>query len=570
MSFTITLGTVTIGSSGGGGGGAGTVGLSYPVASEVPLNELTIAIYERGSTTPVMDSSEDLLSAQGLAFNQIFPGGLFGSAGFFVPRDPTDNWPFRGGQRLVIRNGLTVVYEGEISNIEYVFGNSGEVQGRAIQAAGAWENILGKRGWDKRWADNRMSEDVWRMVAETSVTKPDQGTIRRDNGIIKFVPKGVAFLNTENFALIYTMPTGETIKRIKLSYDMQEGGQAWQLRVYNITGAANVWAVTASGASVRDDTLGTPSQSVYLILDALANQTPTEDATYYGQVDNAVSGANAFMVYSETGAIDAREITKDIRAKVTDLNSDETYIGALTLALEPFITNGWEYMNSILQRAVSYGDASFNSWYVRLIESDKAATPDGKPVLQLAQYPALTDYDYKIRANEANVGGFRVVKDYTDVWNWITVVYTDEHGRQVTLTPDDDANLKDATSIADCGQKDYKIDAGNATATTATNWGRRFLAAKKDAKFYVSGPITVKGYIEGKGGSVVPAANIRAGERVKIVNFLTDEVGVSGAGLTQYITQMEYNDADRTAKLSFGVPDNLAVFLAQLAQGVIG
>lgn len=567
MSFTVTLGTVTVGSGGGGGGGAGTVGLSFVVANDVPLNALTIAIYERNSTTLIADSAQDLLRAENLTFDQIFPGGLFGACSFFVPRDATDSWPFKGGQRLVIRNGLTVVYEGIITNVGYEFGQ-GARQGRSIQAAGAWEQILGKRGWEKRWADNRMSEDVWKVVAETSTTKPDQGTFRRDNGILKLVPKGVAFLNTENIALIYTMPTGETIKRIKLSYDMQEAAQAWRLRVYNITGAANVWAVTASGTGTRDDTLGTPSQSVYLIFDALAGQTPTEDGTYYGQIDNAVSGANAFMVYSETGSINAQEIAKDIRAKVTDLNSDETNIGALTYTLEPFITNGWEWMNSILQRAVSYGDASFNSWYARLLESDRAATPDGKPVLELAQYPALTDYDYEVRVSDPNIeGDFKVVKDSADVYNWIVLVYRDGNGREIRVTPDDDANLKDTTSITEYGQREYVIDAGQATATTAKNWARRFLAAAKDAKFYVSGPITVKGYIKGNAGNLVPAANIRAGQRVKIVNFLTDEVGVTGAGLTFHITQMSYDDASQTARLSTGVPDNLAVFLARLAVG---
>lgn len=564
MTYTVTLGTVTVSSGGGGGGGAGTVGLSFAVANPVPYNALTIAIYSRNSTTAIADSAQDLLLAEGLRFTQIFPGGLFGECSFFVPRDPTDAWPFEGGQRLVVRNGLTVVYEGVITNVSYEFGQ-GARQGRGIQAAGAWAEVLGKRGWNKPWATNDISEKTWGVRNFGAI---DQGTFRRDNGILKFVPKGVAFALNENFQLQLIAPTGETWKRAKLSYDMQEGAQAWKFALYNNATAADVWSVTASGTGTRDDTFGTPTSILYLYFQSAAAQTPVEDATYYGQIDNAISGANALMFYTETGSINAQEITKDIRAKVTDLNSDETNIGALTLALEPFVTNGWEKMNSILQRAVSYGDASFNSWYARLLESDRAATPDGKPVLEVSQYAALTDYDYEVRVGDPNVeGDFKINKDSAGVYNWIVVKYQDENGREVYVTPDDDANLKDTTSVTAYGQREYVIDAGQATATTAKNWARRFLAANKDAKFYVSGPINVKGYIKGKAGNYVPAANIRAGQRVKIVNFLTDEVGVSGAGLTFHITQLTYEDAAQTAQLSTGVPDDLAVFLARLAAG---
>src|SRR6185436_13369482 len=117
--------------------------------------------------------------------------------------------------------------------------------------------------------------------------------------------------------------------------------------------------------------------------------TPTEDGAFFGKFSN-------IRVYTETGSINGQEIAKDIRAKVTALNSDESNIGALTLSLVPFVTADNEIITSILQRAVDYGDASFNAWAAYLRESDSAATPNGGPVLVLEAQPALTDYDYAV------------------------------------------------------------------------------------------------------------------------------------------------------------------------------
>lgn len=226
-------------------------------------------------------------------------------------------------------------------------------------------------------------------------------------------------------------------------------------------------------------------------------------------------------------------------------------------------------MASILMRAASYGDGSYNSWAPYLVESDLATTPDGKPVLALTQYPALTSYDYAVRLDDPNLTGeLTVVYDLESVRNWITVSYRDElNNRDVILTPDDDANLKDATSITAYGQREtpQPLDAGTTSAASAKNLARRYLAAYKTPRFYVSVPITVKGYIRGPKGKRVPASQIRAGMRIKIENYLTDLASVSGAGLTFIITQTEYDDDAQTCSISTGVPDDLAVFLAQLS-----
>ena len=161
------------------------------------------------------------------------------------------------------------------------------------------------------------------------------------------------------------------------------------------------------------------------------------------------------------------------------------------------------------------------------------------------------------------------MRDFAGIRNWIVVRYRDEqNNRDVYVTPDDNANLKDATSIADWGQREYVLDASLATETAAVNLARRYLAAHKDPRFYVSGPITVCGYIRGKNGNPVPASEIRAGRRVRIENFLADEVGTTGAGLTFIVSRTHYTDNDETCQISAGTPDDLAVILAQMAAAI--
>lgn len=524
------------------------------------FNRLSVQIFSRGSTTLVADPAGDLRRATIESYETFWPGGLFGPAALRVPRDMTAAWPFAGGQRVVIRNGLTVVYEGLIPQIGYGVGQGAD-QYRSIAVAGVTGQIMGAWSVNKPWADNRIDEKTWAYYSGASAA--NKCTIDRLNRI-RFTPKGVAW-GSEYAAVIYTAPTGQTVKRITYNYDLQEGAQAWKIAVWNVTAGAEegTTTITASGTGSIDRTLGTPSQVIWLLFASQAAQTPTEDGTYYGQFSSIV-------VYTETGSINLTEIAKDALGVVTDLNSDETQIGSNTLSLVPFVTSGRETAASILNRAAGLGDSSYNSWYWDLLDSESAATPNGEPVLRVAQYPALTDYDYAVRIDAPNLsGGLEIVKDYHGIRNWIVVKYTDETGKEFHITPDDDANLTDATSVAAYGHRELPspLDAGQVSSTIATNYARRYLALSKDPRFYLSGDVTVKGYILAKSGERIPAANIRSGKRLRVLDYLLDESDVVGTGLTWHITRTRYADADQACSMSTGVSDDLAVFIARLQAG---
>ena len=115
------------------------------------------------------------------------------------------------------------------------------------------------------------------------------------------------------------------------------------------------------------------------------------------------------------------------------------------------------------------------------------------------------------------------------------------------------------------GEQHLVLDAGTASQATALNYARRVLAANKDAKYRVTAPIVVKGTIRTASGPEIPVCRVLAGQRVRIENFLGDVVGVSGAGLTSLITGTSYDPSNETVRLTLGVPDHLAVYLARRA-----
>lgn len=546
MAITGTSSTITISAA---SSPAATSSAVPNVRRQAVTNSLTALVYSSG-TTLASDPAGDLRAIQNVKFTKFYGlGGIYGDASFFVPRDVNTPWSFSGNYRVVIRNGQKIVYEGYIASHSWTV--SDNEQGITVNCVGAWAWLLENQVKDKRWCDMRMDSSAWKW-RNNSVEKATDDR----NSRIRVTPKGVAWLNGDIYSIEYMMPTNETVKRVICTYNLQEGAQAWSLGLADYTGGYFIWQVTSSGSGSRDDTLATPRQAVSLDFRALANQTPTEDGTYYGQFSNV-------HVHSETGNINLREIAVDVAGMVSALSSDTSQIStSLTFALEPFITNGYESLASILCRAARFGDGSFNQIAVGVKGSDLAS--DGKPILFAETWPSLSDYDYAVRFDEENlIPPISIVKDYAGVRNWITVKYRDELGVERYITPVDDANLGDTTSATAYGYRHAVLDAGKATSSTATNYGRRYLAAFKDPKFYVSGPITVQTYIRGKYGNLIPASEIEPGKRIKLQNFLSDEAGVPGAGLTFVITQVDYDDDTQTAKIATGMQDMLSVYLAQ-------
>lgn len=523
------------------------------------MNQLVIEVYD-SSNNRIGDPRGEFSRAQGVRFSTGYPGGRYLDASVFVPADITDRFPIEQKQRIVLRNGQTAVYEGWVDGLDSILNETD--QGVKVKLTGAWGMQAMRRYIRKNWADLRITEDVWEYI--TSASGANLCSVDRQ-ARLRFVPKAEAWTNGNGAAVQYSMPTGETVKRLYYDYNLTEGAQAWEIGAYRstdginwtliseangdtISGAGTTTQITASGTGNIDVTLGTESQYVRLLFYARANQTPTSDATYFGEFTDV-------RVFSETSNINLTEIATDIVGLNTNINSDTARINSNTLALVPFIIDRWTSIADVLTQAAEFGDSSFNRWSTGFVLSELAATPNGEPALSVAQYPALTDYDYAIRLDDPNViAPIEIERDFSRIYNWIVVEWYDEEGHYNVYTPDDDANLKDTTSIAAYYQRDYVINVGSSTQTSAVNSGRRFLAAYKDPQYTVNGPIGIKGYIRKKDGSRLPCSQIQAGYRVKIENYLED---LSGTGLTFLISYTDYEDDAQVCSISIGPPSDL-------------
>jgi hypothetical protein len=507
------------------------------------FNSLSIEVYSSGSTL-IIDPANDLANAGGITFNTGYPGGLYLDATITIPRQILKWMPIKGNQRVVLRNGMKTVYEGWIDTLDHSAEETSE--GVLLNINGGWGRYMMRRGWRKDWANQLINEATWGLVTGN---QEDMFTVDRYNRLCAVPKDGISYVADNQVVWRYIPPTGETVKRIVFNYNLQEAAQAWELVLWDNTNASGEWNVASTGTGTEDHTLATPSSDVQLIFKSKATQTGIGNGTIFGRF-------SSITVYTETGSINLTEIAKDVIGEMsTELNSDTGQVGSNTLDLTPFVTEGHEMMADILTRACDAGDSSYNSWGAQLLESEMAATPNGKPVLQVAQYPALTDYDYAVRIGDDNLlAPFQVTKDYSEIWNWIAVTYMDGEGKTKYLSPDDDSDLKDTTSITDYGQREQKLELGHATITEAEMAGRRYLARYKDPQWMMTNPIVVKGWIRAKSGNLIPSSMIRAGKRIRIEDYPLD---LSGTGLTFMISHTTYEDEDESCSLQAGPPPDL-------------
>ena len=559
-------------------------------------NGLTIEVYYVGSSNrALIEDPGDLLAlASGLQFTSAFPGGLYADCSFYVPRKLANYWAIRGAQQVVIRNGLKTIWEGKIDNLNSQ--SAGSEQGTLVQATGYWGAVMMRYAIRKRWADTRITEDVWQY--KTTETGAEKCTVDR-NARIRFTPKAVAWTSGEYASVIYTMPVGRTAKRIKYTYGLAEsaGANDWELLVNRSTDGST-WTsmtnasgetyatgtttqITATGTGSVDVTLATPSRYLKLLFIARDNQTPAADGTIYGEF-------SAITVYDETGVIDAEEVGYDLIGACSELSTSVVGVAGLsgeTLpAIDILVFDEFTSLADIAMDVAGYGNTSDESIYFQCLSSEQGETNDGKPLLAAGAYPDLTSANYVVRLSDDNVVSADISRSYADIKNWIAVSYTDERNEQQIITPDDVSytGLTDATSVANYGRRVDSIQSGTLrtqtylsqigsfgpqgprgpqhrpnSASLAYYYGKRYLAKWRNPVW--SGSITVIGYILGSGGNQIPASEIEAGKVLDIADYIVDEILASDT--LDYprviITATSYDADSETCVVTFGPLDDL-------------
>jgi len=522
------------------------------------VDELTLFVWNENATAV---HAPLFLRMSAFKKDSQYPGGTYANAAFTLPRDIL-NHPslLRAGYKVEVWDGGALIYAGFVESLEDV--RRAGRQGTRVNLQGAWGWIMEKRGIERNWADNRLSTEAWDV--DTSVSGAELASVDRKDRI-RITPKAEAWTNGNFFRLTYQTPTGETVGKITNDYDMQEGGQAWDLELYN--GLAAEWNVTTSGTGSQDVDLGTAVAQLHLY--ARANQTPSADGTYYGEVSDVKVFASRDHASATTGAeFNAYEMGLDI---VDLLGVDTSLISSsvgsidssLTNEVIPFISNGHEAFGSQLARIAGFGDSSNNSIGFGLRTPFESA--DNLPELFLETYPDESGYEYETSVEES---GIAVRLNVDDVWNYVTVEYTNRLGNTKTYTPGDDATLEDTDSQALYGLRRVKITLPLANDQIALKYGQRYLARHKEPTYAVTRPLKVT-RLRAKNGGYVPASQIDAGQRLRIVD-LPNEIGQAGiGGVTFLITQTQYDHDRRQVSLSIGGrPDNLALWLNSIVDEI--
>lgn len=511
-------------------------------------------------TLEMFDSSGNLLpdiehvfsNAENITYETFYPGGKFGIATFDLPRNNQITSYLKAGYRARIFNRLSVVYEGYIDSLQI----SGDML--TVECVGAWGYFLGRRTSRRLWADKRIDSNTW--VEETATGGTPKATFDYYNRL-RITPKAVSW-TTQHAAFRYTAPAGETITHIDFNYDLQEAAQNWALRFYtNTVNDVATWTLdttvaTASGTGSSSITLTTPSRYIWLALYSGTTQTPASDGTQYGEFSNITVFSTLNSSDVEGDAFNIQVLMRDIAAKITALGSTEAFWDANTYSLIPFIAErGGESYADILARAFSFGGNSGEAWAVQLDHT--RAVSAFKPAFISKAVPALTSYE--VGATLADLRG-SLRQDFSEVHNYITVVYTDYEGIQQVRTPDDNASLTDTDSVALYGQRDYILRLpGQASTTEADAYGVRYLTEHKTPAWYVVGSIQITDYAQGVNGQIIPASEIQAGQRLRLLDFVPD---ITGQPFTAIIARTRYQDNTCTIYLSR--PDNLSVQLRRL------
>jgi hypothetical protein len=179
-------------------------------------------------------------------------------------------------------------------------------------------------------------------------------------------------------------------------------------------------------------------------------------------------------------------------------------------------------------------------------------TTDTKPKIEFSAWD-ISDYEIIVNLEGDELSSFQNSADGSSLYNYIRVQYVDTEGRNTTRTPDDNANLQDATSITNEYRREKLLKIGKATATDADNIGRRYLTRHKDRIY--KGSVSIKGYVTKKDGARVPGNRVRAGWRFYVPQL--DQ--------TFFIRYANYDAENKRLTITPDLPpDNTTLIIAEL------
>ncbi len=507
-----------------------------------------IYIYDRNDNL-VNDPLRSTKYANGLRWETMWPKG-YGPLSSQVKRSVTESWAVKLAHKIVVRDGQRIVYQGRLGNLTGQLDQAGEQI--AVPALG-WYVVLNERHVHKRWIDNAPVGRLEWPVSDD--TQQSFSTDKREDFLhVRLAAYADSRAGTEVYRERYIAPAGTVVRRITFDYEIKTG-EGGKVALYNVDTSSEVWSDNNTGGpnpktGSVDHTFATPPQIFELRFSpTIADTYDPNDHVFLDNIkvrcklDNFASPAYT-----------AGEIVQDVLYLAGDeLSGDYAAIGDPGLVLDPFVTDNDDYetADAIIQRAAAYGDASQRTWGLSVWDSARAS--DGKPKV-VFEYRDVSDYEYAIRTTDKELTHFQDGEAEDELRNYVIVKYRDAKGITRYRTPDDNANLKDQASIDRYGRREKLLDVGQGDATRADYVGVRYLAYHKEPLRKTE--IAVKGRIRTKGRQWVPVNRVRAGQRVKVVDYR--------GGQVYFLRHTAYDADSQVLRMSPDLPpDDLAMFFAQ-------
>lgn len=507
----------------------------------------------------ITDPEGAINHATGIQIETAWPKG-FMKATFQVRRsDIFASWIIRESYGVLIYDDATIIFDGRIESMPRVMAGVDEYI--TVECVG-WYCVLEERDLQKRWIDiNVVSKLDWPAGTEKDITQNTWVAKEQRNVIQVFAGTGdVRRTTSDMYRLYYLAPSG-TIRKILFGW-MGRSGEGLKIFIYN--NAANAYE-TFFRAATRTVISGNFSYMMALTATrAIEIRVGCESSDTYDQNDlvsisdpriecNYESGHRAYSnpLYKQG------ELVEDVillaNQKGAQLSTDFARWGEPGFVLDPFTVEEPTYCGQVIEKILSYGDASLNTWGVCVW--DRGDTSDGKPRVVLEKMD-VSDYEYVVSLLDDELAALSYERPSDGLHNHVTVGYVDSKNFTRYRTGADNAALTDSTSITNEYRRDYYTSINEGDATRADYVGSRYISYHKDRR--TRGSISIRGEIELKSGGNVPASFVRAGQRIKLLN----------TGEVFFIRSTSFDAETQTVRISPDLPeDNLAMLLVQRERG---
>lgn len=514
-----------------------------------------VYVYDRQGN-PVQDLAGDLNYASRISYETMLKG--YGPASFTIHRDIARNWLVKNAYRVIIKDGLETVYEGRINDPQNSLGGQGETV--TVPLSGFYA-ILKERHINKWWADNdpfpimRVPDGTYAADVRSNDDQNQFQVTKKDGEYHVVAGFGdVTRPANDDYQEEYVMPLGSYIRRF-IGTVTGRSGEGMTGTLYNLDQTAVEFSqIVTTGATPVDYTLGgdlTQGDTRTMLVIVGCNSNDIYDQNDWVKFFE-------FMAYAKMDSFSspnlyADEIIQDcLEIKCPDLSADYSQLASPSYAISPFTTRNRDYedLDSVIARALGYGDASYNTYDFQVWDSSQSS--DGLPQCYIRQRPGTSDYEWQLFLEDCDT--FNLAESDDRLFNYIIVRYSDQDGHTWWVIPDDDASLKDTTSIVAYGQREKFLDAGQCSSSVAIDYGVRFLTLYSEPQY--KGSFSVTGQIRNKQGVWLPANRVKAGERVRLMDYQ------GGVTLVIGYTQVDADSQSLTMEPAIP-PDSLAVWLAQ-------